>query len=121
MSGSARGEPLSVGRTGARVRIPLDTSPSPRWSNALASALARGLVGHPAVGHLHLDNVVQGSEIVLEGVEPREAELLGPVLVEAIEAANRVCPDATEEAGPPNMDPAEAEEVARIVESKARR
>jgi hypothetical protein len=106
---------------GARVRIPLDTPPSPRWSNALASALSRGLVGHPAVGHLHLDNVVQGAEIVLDGVEPREAELLGPVLLEAIEAANRVCPDATEEEpGPRNMDPAEAEKVARDVESKAR-
>jgi hypothetical protein len=80
----------------------------------------RGLAGHPAVGHLHLDNVVQGAEIVLDGVEPREAELLGPVLLEAIETANSVCPDATEQAGPQNMDRAEAEEVARVVEAKAR-
>lgn len=121
MTGSARGEPLTAGMTGARVRIPLDTPPSPRWSNALAGALMRGLAGHPAVGHLHLDNVVQGMEIVLEGVEPREAELLGPVLLEAIETANSVCPDATEQAGPPNMDPAEAAEVARAVEIRARR
>jgi hypothetical protein len=121
MSGSARGEPLSAGQTGARVRIPLDTAPSPRWSDALAGALMTGLAGHPAVGHLHLNNVVQGAEIVLEGVEPREAELLGPVLLEAIETANRVCPDTAEPAGPWNMAPAEAEKVARIVESRARR
>jgi hypothetical protein len=121
MSGSAKGEPQPAGTIGARVRIPLDTSPSPRWSDALACALSRGLLGHPAVGHLHLDNIVQGAEIVLEGVEPREAELLGPVLLEAIEEANRVCPDATEEPGPRNMDPAQAEEVARVVESRARR
>lgn len=120
MTGTARGEPLAAGRTGARVRIPLDTAPSPRWSNALASALMSGLTGHPAVGHLHLDNVVQGAEIVLDGVEPREAELLGPVLLEAIEAANRVCPDASEHVEAPNMDPARAAEVARAVESSQR-
>jgi hypothetical protein len=121
VTGTAKGEPLAAGQTGARVRIPLDTPPSPRWSNALASALMTRLAGHPAVGHLHLDNVVQGAEIVLDGVEPREAELLGPVLLEAIEAANRVCPDATEQTGPPNMDQAEAEKVARAVETRSRR
>jgi hypothetical protein len=103
------------------VRIPLDTAPSPRWSNALASALMTGLVGHPAVGHLRLDHVVQGAEIVLDGVEPLEAELLGPVLLQAIESANRRSPDATEQDGPRNMDPAEAEDVARKVDSRARR
>jgi hypothetical protein len=121
LSGSARGEPLETGRTGARVRIPLDSPPGPHWSNALASALVKGLVGHRAIGHLQLDHLVQGAEIVLDGVETCEAELLGPVLLDAVEAANRACAGDKEQPSTPNMDPAEADEVARIVESRARR
>src|SRR4051794_25019177 len=118
VTGPARGEPQPAGREGACIRIPLDASPSPRWSRALASHLATGLAGHPAVGHLRLDCLVQGSEIVLEGVEPREADLLGPVLRDAIGAANAVCERIDgQPSGPVNMEPARAQDVARAVSS----
>ena len=116
IAGPARGAPLTAPQVGARVRVPLDSPPSSRWSRALAAHLTAGLTGHSAVGHLRLDAVVQGSEIVLEGVEPAEAELLGPVLRGAIETANRAC--EAPEAGacrPPNMAPREAQRVARAV------
>jgi hypothetical protein len=116
IAGDASGAPLDSGRVGARVRVPLDSPPSPRWSKSLAAHLAADLTGHPAVGHLRLDAVVQGADIVLEGVEPAEAELLGPVLRDAIETANACCAsddDAT--AGQPNMDAGQAQAVARTV------
>ena len=119
--GPARGLPRDARTVGACVRIVLDAPPTPRWSEALAVHLAAGLTGHPAVGHLTLNNVVQGAEIVLDGVEREEAELLGPVLREAIEAANRAC-ENVDDGTPsrPNMDPAEAENVARTVMSSTR-
>jgi hypothetical protein len=114
IAGPASGAPLATGQVGARVRVPLDSPPSPRWSRSLAAHLAADLTGHPAVGHLRLDAVVQGADVVLEGVEPAEAELLGPVLRGAIEAANASC--AEDEAGPaPNMARGQAEDVARTV------
>ncbi len=116
IAGPARGAPLAAPQVGARVRVPLDSPPSSRWSRTLAAHLTAGLTGHSAVGHLHLDALVQGAEIVLEGVERAEAELLGPVLRRAIETANRVC--EAPEAGacrPPNMATREAQQVARAV------
>jgi hypothetical protein len=116
IAGPASGAPLTSPQVGARVRVPLDSPPSSRWSRALAAHLTAGLSGHSAVGHLHLDAVVQGADIVLEGVEPDEAELLGPVLRGAIETANRACdaPEADAQR-PPNMQRGEAEQVARAV------
>jgi hypothetical protein len=114
--GPARGEPLPADRAGARIRVPLDASPSPRWSGALTARLATGLTGHPAVGHLRLNGVVQGPDIVLEGVEQREAELLGPVLRAAIDAANHACAATDDQPPTPlNMDAAQARDVAHAV------
>jgi hypothetical protein len=120
IAGPPSGAPLAASQVGARVRVPLDSSPSPRWSRALSAQLAAGLVGHPAVGHLRLDAVVQGADIVLDGVEPAEAELLGPVLRRAIDAANDSCeaPDDAA-AGPPNMDRGEAQRLAQTVADTA--
>jgi hypothetical protein len=71
--GSAKGEPLPAGRVGVRLRIPLSGSPSRRWSRDLSARLTTELTGHAAVGHLVLNEVVQGHEIVLDGVESAEA------------------------------------------------
>src|SRR4051794_20352611 len=78
---------------GACVRLPLECAPTARWSEALAAHIASAVTGHPAVGHLRLNHLVHGSEIVLEGVEPAEADALGPVLRDAIAAANCACED----------------------------
>jgi hypothetical protein len=115
IAGNARGEPLSAGRVGARIRVPLSGAPSPRWSRTLSAHLANELTGHAAVGHLHLDEVVQGAELVLEGVEEREAPALGDCLIRAVEAAN-ACVRESGEAGPPaNMPRNEADRIAVLV------
>lgn len=119
ISGPAQGEPLPEHRVGARIVVPLDSAPSARWSRALGAHLAAGLMGHAAIGHLRLNDLVQGSVIVLEGVEPAEAELLGPVLREAVAAANHACED-DDASGPLNMPRGEAERLARTVDTKAR-
>lgn len=122
IAGSARGEALPPDRAGACVRVPLDAPPTPRWSSVLTAHLATALTGHRAVGHLRLNRLVQGHEIVLEGVEEAEAERLGPALREAIAAANRACcaddDDAAER--PCNMAQQEADRLARTVEAGAR-
>jgi hypothetical protein len=121
IAGPARGEPRSAGSVGARVRVPLESAPSAHWSSALTAHLATALTGHPAVGHLRLNSVVQGADVVLEGVETREAELLGPVLRRAIDAANHACAGLDEAAARPvNMEVAQAEAIARAVSSSAR-
>jgi hypothetical protein len=87
----ARGEPLPEGSTGL-------------------------LVGHAAVGHLRLNvsDIVQADQIVLEGVEKREAPALGDALERAIDAANRASTDAPNP--PPNMAQKEADGIARTIE-----
>ena len=80
IAGAPRGEPLAAGRVGARVRVPLSGPPSSRWSRALGGQLANELSGHTAVGHLRLGELVQGSDLVLEGVEECEATALGECL-----------------------------------------
>jgi hypothetical protein len=85
----------------------------------MRARLTTGLNGHPAVGHLRLDGLVQGSDIVLQGVEPVEAALLGPVLRQAIAAANDVCARAADDLMPRNMDPAQAQQVASVVSAGA--
>ena len=119
IAGPARGEPRRAGEVGVSVRIPLDAAPSPRWTRTMRGHLMTGLSGHAAIGHLRLDRIVEGRDVVLHGVEPSEAGLLGPVLRNAIEAANRACerdaPAAPEAPVSPNMEQKKAEEVARAV------
>jgi hypothetical protein len=88
IAGAPRGEPLAAGRVGARVRVPLSGPPSARWSRALSGQLANELTGHTAVGHLRLGEIVQGSDLVLDGVEEREAPALGECLQRAVAATN---------------------------------
>ncbi len=91
--GLARGEPLPAGRVGVRVRFALSGSPSGRWSSDLRARLTLQLAGHPAVGHLRLNDVVQGSEIVLEGVESAEASSIAGAVERAVDTANADCVD----------------------------
>ncbi len=117
VAGPPRGEPLPAGRVGARVRIPLTGTPSPRWSRVMTARLGTSLVGHPAVGHLDLEGLVQGADIVLEGVEAAEANRIGPVLTGAIEAANRDSEHGEQAAKETarNMDQEEADAIAGLI------
>jgi hypothetical protein len=117
VAGPPRGEPLAAGRVGARVRIPLSGTPSPRWSRVLAARLSTALVGHPAVGHLGLEELVQGADIVLEGVEAAEAGRIAPALVGAIEAANRDSEHGEQSAREQerNMSQDEADSIAGLI------
>jgi hypothetical protein len=119
--GPAAGEPLQSPRVGASIRVPLDSPPTGRWSDMLSSHLANSLTGHVAVGHLRLNHLVQGSVIVLDGVEEREAEVLGPALREAIDAANNACEDDPHPPEPANMDQGEADRLAEMISRTTRR
>lgn len=90
--------------------------PEPAWSRDLAAQLSRELVGHAAVGHLRLDvnDIVQADQIVLEGVEQREAPALGDALERAVDAANRASTAVPNP--PPNMAQKEADGIARTIE-----
>jgi hypothetical protein len=90
----ARAEPLPRGRVGVRVRFALSGSPSPRWSLAIRARLTRELVGHAAVGHLQLNDLVQGQEIILDGVESEEASTLAGAVERAVDGANDSVADA---------------------------
>jgi hypothetical protein len=111
----ARGEPLPEGCTGVRIRVQLSGCPSQRWSRDLAARLSRELVGHAAVGHLRLNvnDIVQADQIVLDGVERREAPVLGDALERAVDAANRASTGAP--TPPPNMARKEADGIARTI------
>ena len=109
--GASHGEPLPVGRVGVRVRVPLSGCPSRRWSHDLKARLTNELVGHPAIGHLHLDNIVQADQIVLDGVEEREAPLLSHALQRAIDATNAAC--SVETSPSANVPQPEAEAIAQ--------
>ena len=106
----ASGEPQATGSVGVRVRIRLSGHPSRRWSHALRSNLTRELVGHTSVGHIRLDGIVQGDEIVLEGVEASEAPSLAGSLQRAVEATNKA--EISEDGPSPNMAQADADAVA---------
>ena len=108
--GASHGEALPEGRVGVRVSIPLSGCPSRRWSHDLKARLTNELVGHPAVGHLHLDNIVQADQIVLDGVEDREAPFLSGALQRAIDATNAACNVETRRSA--NVPPPEAEAIA---------
>lgn len=114
IAGVARGEPLPAGRVGARVRVPLSGAPSPRWSRALSAQLANALTGHAAVGHLRVDELVQGSDLVLDGVEESEAPALGACLERTVSAANASV-DGDAEPSPTNMPRHHAERIATDV------
>jgi hypothetical protein len=114
MIGDVRGEPLAAGLVGARVRVPLTGAPGPHWSRAFAAHLVQDLVGHGHIGHLHLNQVVQGRDLVLDGVEDGEAAVLGACLRHAVEAANGACMhDGAPK--PANMSPQEAAAIAHQV------
>jgi hypothetical protein len=116
--GEARGEPLPAGRVGVRLHVPLSGSPSGRWSRDLSARLTTELTGQSAVGHLRLNDIVQGDHIVLEGVEEREAPNLADALQRAVDATN----DACEERGvqpEENMPRDTADAIARRVVADA--
>src|SRR4051794_15334572 len=106
--GPPNGEPLAGGHVGVRVRIPLSGCPSRRWSRDLSARLSNELVGHPAIGHLRLNDIVQGDHIVLDGVEEREAPLLSDALARAVMATNAECttdgPDPAANVSQPRAD-----------------
>jgi hypothetical protein len=112
--GPAKGEPLPMGRVGVRLRIPLSGGPSRRWSRDLSARLTAEFIGHPHVGHLGLNDLVQDHEIVLDGVEPEEADALAGAVERAVDAANRACADAPDDSVP--LKPREeADAIARTV------
>ena len=112
ITGPVTGVPLPAGKVGASVRVPLDSPPSPQWSHAFSARLSRELLGGPSVAHLSLDRAVQGADIVLDGVENRQAERLGDALRVAVDAANR---RAATPATAGNMPRGDAEAIADVV------
>jgi hypothetical protein len=119
--GLARGESLPEGRVGIRVRFALSGSPTPRWSRDLRARLMLQLAGHPAVGHLRLNDVVQGSEIVLEGVESAEASSLAGAVERAVDAANDDCADGEDVDQSRKLRQHEANAIAHEVQASQRR
>ena len=116
IAGPPRGEPLPRGQVGARIRIPLTGTPSPRWSQVMTARLTTALVGHPAVGHLELGSAIQGADIVLEGVETAEAGRLGQALMAAIRAANHDGAERGHTAhDDANMSQEEADAIAGLI------
>jgi hypothetical protein len=112
--GPANGAPLPMGRVGVRLRIPLSGEPSRRWSRDLSARLSVELTGHANVGHLTLNDVIQGHEIVLEGVESGEAKALAGAVERAVDATNRACADAPDDSV--SLKPQEeADAIARTV------
>lgn len=106
-----RGEPRSLGDVGVRVRVQLSGRPSRRWSRDLSARLARELVGHPGVTHLrvNVNELVQGDEIVLDGIEDRDTSALADAVRRAVEGANR---EVQDEAPVANVTQREADTVA---------
>jgi hypothetical protein len=119
--GLARGEPLPVGQVGVRMRFPLSGSPSPRWSRDLSARLVLELTGHAAVGHLRLNEIVQGQELVLEGVESGEASSIAGAVERAVDAANDDCADGKDADQSQKLQQAEADSVAHEVRTSQRR
>jgi hypothetical protein len=111
--GQFRAEPRPTGCVGVRVRTQLSGCPSSRWSRDLSARLVNELVGHAAVGHLQLNEIVQGDQIVLEGVEKSEAPALARALRQAVDATNQASADSPSPS--PNMSQAEADAIAGII------
>jgi hypothetical protein len=112
----ARGEPRSRGDVGVCVRVRLSGCPSRRWSRALGARLATELIGHPSAAHLRLNanDLVEGDEIVLDGVEDRDTLGLAAALSRAVNATNRAVVDEVRR--PPNQSKREAQAVASRIE-----
>jgi hypothetical protein len=119
--GLARGEPLPAGRVGVRVRFALSGNPSPRWSRGLRAQLTVQLGGRPAVGHLRLNDVVQGSEIILDGVESAEASNIAGAVERAVDAANADCADSDDVDQSGKVPQPEATAIAHEVRASQRR
>jgi hypothetical protein len=91
----------------------------------MTARLTRELTGHSAVGHMTLNNAVQGQEIVLEGVESGEAPTLAAAVERAVDAANdasrRV--DSVDDGDDPTTDgrQARADDVGSSVRASQRR
>ena len=107
------GEPLPAGSVGVRVRVRLSGCPSRRWSRDVSARLANELVGHAAVGHLRLDELVQGDQIVLEGVEESEAPALAAALERVVDATNQA--PAAEQSAAPNVAQEQADAIAEQI------
>ena len=107
-----RGEPRPAGSVGVCVRFQLSGCPSRQWSGDLGARLATELVGHASVGHLRIDvkDIVQGDQIVLEGVEASAAPALAHALRRAVDAANQA--HRHDEDPSPNMAQSEAGAIA---------
>jgi hypothetical protein len=116
---SASGEALPADRIGVRLRFPLSGSPSGRWSRDLSARLTTELTGHAHVGHLVLNDVVQGDEIVLDGVEAGEAPNIAGAVERAVDATNKACAATPDDTTPANPQ-AEADAVARTVAERQR-
>jgi hypothetical protein len=113
----SQGEPLPQGCVGVRVRVQLSGCPSRRWSRDLAARLSQELVGHAAVGHLrvNVNDLVQADQVVLEGVEAREAPVLGGALERAVDGANRASTVGARNPLP-NVTQREADAIAHTIE-----
>jgi hypothetical protein len=113
----ARGEPRPAGCVGVRVYVQLSGSPSREWTQALGARLATELTGHAAVGHLriNINDIVQGDQIVLDGVESREAQALTQPLQRAIDGANDA--STTQPRQAPNATQQEAEAIAGKIDA----
>ncbi len=109
------GEPLSAGSVGVRVRVRLSGCPSRRWSRDVTARLASELVRHAAVGHLRLNvnELVQGDQIVLEGVEESEAPALAAALERAVDATNQA--PAGEQSSTANVAQEQADAIAEQI------
>ena len=118
--GPARGEPLPAGRVGVRLRIPLSGSPTARWSRDLSARLTVEVTGHAAVGHLRVNDIVQGQEIVLEGVESGEAANIAGAVERSVDATNAACPDTTDVDQRENVPASEADAIANEVRASQR-
>lgn len=107
-----RGEARAIGDVGVCVRVQLSGCPSRRWSHDMGARLTTELLGHPGAVHLrvNVDELIQGDEIVLDGVEDRDAPGPAAALQRAVDAANRA--DSHEADRVPNATQGEADAVA---------
>ena len=104
------GEPLSAGSVGVRARVRLSGCPSRRWSRDVSARFASELAGHTGVGHLRLNELVQGDQIVLEGVEESEPPALAAALERAVHATNQA--PAGEQSSTANVAQEQADAIA---------
>ena len=113
ISGPPRGEPLPQGRRGVRVRVPLTGTPTGHWGRSLSAQLALRLTGQQPGRDLALGDIVQGSDVVLDGVKDEtEARELGGVLRDAVAATNEAANRAERPPEPCNTPQEDADRIA---------